>query len=273
MLVGALGVAPAAAAPSDDIAALVNQERWAQGLNGLARNPDLDAVANAWAQRMAAENRLYHNPDVGTQIPGGWQRWGENVAEGYDDAAEMHTAWMNSPGHRANVLGDFTDIGVAYVVVNGHPWGVQVFAAYPGHGGVAPPAPEPEAAPVPVVPSPEPPPVVPSPTPTPSPTPSLTPTPTPVPSPTPSAVTTPTAAPTPAANGAETPDAAPVSASTPLPAWAWALLALLVAAAVAAAVLDARRRRGAGASRGSGRRAAGRWSGGPPRDSDTGTSG
>jgi len=37
----------------------------------------------------------------------------ENLGQGYETAEEAHRAWMKSKGHRANILGDFTDIGVA----------------------------------------------------------------------------------------------------------------------------------------------------------------
>lgn len=64
----------------------------------------------------------------------------ENVAQGYSGEAAMHDGWMASPGHRANILGDFTDIGVAFLSAGGTTWGVQVFASYPGHTGPAAPA-------------------------------------------------------------------------------------------------------------------------------------
>ena len=39
--------------------------------------------------------------------------WGENVAIGYPDAASVMDGWMNSPGHRANILsGNVTEIGI-----------------------------------------------------------------------------------------------------------------------------------------------------------------
>lgn len=69
---------------------------------------------------------MYHNPQYSTQIPAGWSRAAENVASGYAPSAVVN-AWMNSPGHRANILGDFTTIGIGYV--NGY--ATQVFAKYP----------------------------------------------------------------------------------------------------------------------------------------------
>jgi len=131
----------AAAAPADDIYSLLNQARAANGQNTLVRNGSLDQVAAAWAQQLAASGVLAHNPDYPTQIPAGWSRAGENVARGQVDANQMHNEWMASPGHRANILGDYTDVGVAFLVAGGTTWGVQVFANYPVAAAAAPAAP------------------------------------------------------------------------------------------------------------------------------------
>jgi uncharacterized protein YkwD len=137
----------AAAAPADDIYALVNQARAANGQGSLARNGSLDQVAAAWANQLAASGVLAHNPSYSTQIPAGWSRAGENVARGQVDGAQMHSEWMASPGHRANILGDYTDVGVAFLAAGGTTWGVQVFANYPAPVVAAPAAPAPVAAP------------------------------------------------------------------------------------------------------------------------------
>ncbi|MFC0681682.1 CAP domain-containing protein [Lysobacter korlensis] len=145
---------PAAAGEPEVIHSLVNDARAANGLAPLKRNGSLDAVAAAWAQQMANDNRMYHNPNVGSQIPGGWSRCGENVAQGHDSGAAMQQAWMESSGHYKNIMGDFTDIGVAFIEAGGTTWGVQVFAKYSGGagGGAAPPPavkPEPKPEPEP----------------------------------------------------------------------------------------------------------------------------
>jgi uncharacterized protein YkwD len=55
---------------------------------------------------------------------------GENIARGQTDAAAVMTAWMDSPGHRQNILNcDFEDLGVGYVEGSGGPWWVQNFGA------------------------------------------------------------------------------------------------------------------------------------------------
>ncbi len=52
---------------------------------------------------------------------------GENIAAGQDDPQEVMTAWMNSEGHRSNILGNFTAIGVGYASISGTPYWVQMF--------------------------------------------------------------------------------------------------------------------------------------------------
>lgn len=141
-----VGVSGASAAEADTIATLVNQARAGAGLPALIHNPAMDSVALQWARQMAAANALSHNPSYASQIPGGWTRAGENVAMGQPTPTAMQQAWMNSAGHRANILGDFTDIGIAFITVNGTTWGVQDFGKYAGHAVVAAPA-----APAPIV--------------------------------------------------------------------------------------------------------------------------
>lgn len=128
----------ARAAEPDDIYSLVNRDRAASGLQPLFRNAALDTVALNWASRMGATSEFMHNPSFSSQIPAGWTRAGENVAYGWADGEITHAQWMASAGHRANILGDFTDIGIAFIVANGRTWSVEVFAAYPGRIASAP---------------------------------------------------------------------------------------------------------------------------------------
>lgn len=152
-----VGVSSASATEADTIAALVNQARASAGLPALQHNPAIDSVAQQWAQQMAAANSMTHNPAYTSQIPAGWTRAGENVAMGQPTPAAMHDAWMNSAGHRANILGDYTDIGIAFISVNGTTWGVEDFGKYPAHLAAAPapaaPAPAPVPAPAPAPPA------------------------------------------------------------------------------------------------------------------------
>jgi hypothetical protein len=160
----AVPVAPASAAEADTLHSLLNQERWANGQPGLLRNAAMDQVAADWAAEMARTGTMSHNPNYSAQIPAGWTRAGENVAQGYPDASSMHAGWMGSPGHRDNILGDYTDVGIAFISQGGTTWGVQVFARYPGHvGPTAPAAASPPRADPPAPPPPPPAPVQPAP--------------------------------------------------------------------------------------------------------------
>jgi hypothetical protein len=166
-----------------------NAIRYEQGLPGLVRDARLDQVAAAWAKQQFMNGAMSHNPNYSTQIPSGWQRAGENVAKGYT-YTQVTTAWKNSASHYANLVNDYTSVGVGYYEQDGHRYWSQVFAKYPGTVQPTGPA----AAPKPTTPAPAPT-TTPKPT-TPAPTPTTTPKPT-TPAPTPStpapAPTTPTA--------------------------------------------------------------------------------
>lgn len=138
--------APAFAALPDDVRSLVNQARADQGLPALAHDGGVAGVAQAWAQYMADSEDFRHNPDFGSQIPGGATAAAENIAmNSAPTPAAMHGQLMNSAGHRANILGDFTHIGVGYATTgSGTGYLVQVFATYPDRdGGSSDPAPSP----------------------------------------------------------------------------------------------------------------------------------
>jgi len=121
---------PAAAGEADDIHSGLNQARAESGLGALNRNASLDAVALGWANQMAANGAISHNPGVSGQIPAGWSAVGENVAQGQPTGSAMNSAWSNSPSHRANMLGGYSDVGIAFVSAGGTTWGVEVFALY-----------------------------------------------------------------------------------------------------------------------------------------------
>ncbi len=143
----AVGLVASAGSPAKADAAtlssLVNQSRQQAGLRPLVRDARLDAVAQKWSNKMSYSAKLSHNPSYSTQIPAGWTRAGENVGYDYSDA-DLHSAWMSSAGHRANVLGAYTSVGIGWTKdASGRIWGTQVFATY---AGVTPP-PAPVAAP------------------------------------------------------------------------------------------------------------------------------
>lgn len=108
----------------------VNQERTSRGLGALIPSAGIEGPAQTWAQHMAATGQLEHNPNYGDQIPGGWTKAAENIAAG-PAPDNVVAVWMNSSGHRANILGDYTHTGIGYAVAtDGTPYYVQVFAKY-----------------------------------------------------------------------------------------------------------------------------------------------
>ena len=125
--------AQAATSQQNDVASLVNQQRSSAGLGGLVHDDRLDAIAQEWAQQMSNMKSMVHSTNQwrSDRLPTGWRANGENIAYGYGSASAVMSAWMQSPGHKANILNSaYTSIGVGYVA-SGNYW-VQLFAAYPG---------------------------------------------------------------------------------------------------------------------------------------------
>ena len=157
LFVSVLGPVPAAHADDVDdewsFVRLVNQARADNGLAPLTPYAPIRDVARGQSIRMGEQNRLYHNPNLQADIQAAapdWQRAGENVGQGWD-VQGLHDAFMNSPGHRANVLGDYNYVGIGVVHAGGYTWVTEVFLRAPGGKpalqAVAPPPPPP---PVPV---------------------------------------------------------------------------------------------------------------------------
>jgi hypothetical protein len=146
-----LGAAPAPAAPipgaADQVLALVNQERSRAGLAPVSMDAQLNSCAQSFAEYMGSAGFYAHNgPDGSTPLSRmnaagfpGTGAWGENIAAAYATAAEVMQAWMNSPGHRSNILNpSFTHIGIGAAQVAGSQWKnywTQSFGARQGGGG------------------------------------------------------------------------------------------------------------------------------------------
>lgn len=115
---------------------LVNEERSRYGLNQLSMDAQICDVARTKSQDMALYNYFAHeSPNYGSAgdmlrtFGVNWFAWGENIASGQRSPEEVVDAWMNSPGHRANILSsNFNKIGIGYVTdSNGTPFWTQMF--------------------------------------------------------------------------------------------------------------------------------------------------
>jgi uncharacterized protein YkwD len=105
------------------IAALIelhNRERAKEGLPPLKPNPQLEQAARRHARDMAARDKMSHTGGDGSsptdRIKAAgyhFRTLGENVAEGQRTPEEAVKVWMNSPPHRKNILGEFSEIGAA----------------------------------------------------------------------------------------------------------------------------------------------------------------
>ncbi|MGQ0805347.1 MAG: CAP domain-containing protein [Actinomycetota bacterium] len=117
---------------SREVFDLVNVDRAANGLPALSWHPQLGALAQGWSENMGSTGNFAHS-DLNATIRNpefdGFRRLGENILVGSCGmtAAAVEQAWMNSPGHRANILGDFNTIGVGFVCAGGRLWGTQNF--------------------------------------------------------------------------------------------------------------------------------------------------
>ncbi|TDC68078.1 hypothetical protein E1200_12765 [Actinomadura sp. GC306] len=116
--------------PAAQVIALVNKERAKQGCRAVTADPLLTRAAQAHSADMKRRGFFDHtNPDgkdPGDRITATGYRWstyGENIAKGQPTAASVMKAWMNSPGHRANILNcRFAEIGVGLVTSGGPYW-------------------------------------------------------------------------------------------------------------------------------------------------------
>jgi uncharacterized protein YkwD len=110
---------------------LLNQQRAAAGLPALTDNAQLDQTSTAYSRQMVAEHFFDHvSPEGVGLVPrlttvgylpgnGGWYA-GENIAWGQGPLAtpqSIMTAWMNSTGHRDNILSpNFAEVGVGVAI-------------------------------------------------------------------------------------------------------------------------------------------------------------
>lgn len=117
-----------------EVLALVNQERAKAGCSPVRPKASLASLADRFSSDMAARGFFDHtDPDGDTP----WDRasqagvgglGGENIARGQADARTVMNSWMNSDGHRANILNcEYRTLGVGVSFAEGGPWWTQDF--------------------------------------------------------------------------------------------------------------------------------------------------
>jgi uncharacterized protein YkwD len=123
-LLPAVAQTPTTLSFEEQVIALTNQERYSHGLPPLQANQYLAQAALAHSRAMANEGFFDHrnprdNSEVGVRAERAGYNWtfiGENIALGSPTPQRVVARWMNSPGHRGNILdSDFTEIGVGYI--------------------------------------------------------------------------------------------------------------------------------------------------------------
>ncbi|MFC5804599.1 sigma-70 family RNA polymerase sigma factor [Streptomyces formicae] len=126
---------PPSGGPAQQVLALVNAERAKAGCGPVSANGELATAATGHSADMAARDYFDHTSPDGTD-PGdritaagySWSTYGENIARGQQTPASVMESWMNSPGHRANILNcSFKELGIGVHDASGGPWWTQAF--------------------------------------------------------------------------------------------------------------------------------------------------
>ena len=120
---------------ASQVAALVNAERAKYGLSALTMDTKVQQAALVRAKE-TAQSFSHTRPNGSsfstalTEAGVSYRTAGENIAYGQTTPQQVMNAWMNSSGHRANILNaNYTTIGVGYTVINGTAYWAQLFTA------------------------------------------------------------------------------------------------------------------------------------------------
>ena len=122
------GSVPGVLAYEQEVVRLVNAERASYGLPALSIRADLCQYARVKSQDMHNSGYFSHtSPNYGSPFDMmksfgiTYSHAGENIAMGYSTPEAVVSAWMNSEGHRANILSaSYTELGVGYVADGGY---------------------------------------------------------------------------------------------------------------------------------------------------------
>ncbi len=122
---------------AQQILTLVNAERAKAGVDPLTLSTEVSSVAQVKSDDMAKNGYFDHNSptygspfDMLSEFGVSYRTAGENIAKGQQTPEAVMKAWMNSSGHKANILSpNFKQLGVGYSANNGSPVWVQMFIA------------------------------------------------------------------------------------------------------------------------------------------------
>ena len=133
---GSTGTVSTVNSMEKQVASLTNSERKAKGLSALTLDSQLSKLARLKAEDMAKKGYFSHTSptygsafDMMNKYGVSYRTAGENIAKGQKTAESVMNGWMNSSGHRANILSSaYTNIGVGYAKDSrGNTYWVQIF--------------------------------------------------------------------------------------------------------------------------------------------------
>lgn len=124
-----------AAEYADRVVELVNEERAKAGCGALRVDAKVTEAAQFHADDMAARDYYEHDSPEGKSAGDrldaagyAWSGWAENIHKSPTDPEQAMRDWMDSPGHRDNILNcDYVHLGVGVNLASNGPWWVQVF--------------------------------------------------------------------------------------------------------------------------------------------------
>ena len=116
---------PAHAGAEGDFLSKINASRSAVGLPPVSMHSDLVPAARNHSAEMMAAGQIYHTSNL-AGVASGWEALAENVGVG-PSVDNLHTAFMNSAGHRANILGDYNYVGVGVASEGDVLWVTVIF--------------------------------------------------------------------------------------------------------------------------------------------------
>ena len=125
----------AASDVEDEVIKLVNKEREAKGLSALVKDDTLSKVADLRVKEIV--EKFSHTRPDGSKCFTAFEDAGivnvymaENIAMGQKDASEVMDSWMNSAGHKSNIMNsNFTRMGLSCYESGGRKYWVQVFSS------------------------------------------------------------------------------------------------------------------------------------------------